>query len=100
MTLLHFAARDGKKKLIKMLLRRKADPNLADDEVWPVSGSLTMRTLKNRVKIISSDTANRFMTSFVQGHTPLITACMSAEGDAARTLIEGNADVNAMDQVR
>ena len=97
LTPLWFACSDGQEQLVKILLEKGADPNIADKNndnslhavmYGQCSAGTTQEVMHHCVNI---NAANK------DGATPLLLACSTAQAESVRLLLEAKADPNIAD---
>jgi ankyrin repeat protein len=94
---LGLAARIGDQKMVKLLLTKKADPNLADDRGYTPLYEAILKDNRDMVKFLIENKAdpNALIKSFYGNFTPLMNANDPA---VVRLLIEKGACVNEQNE--
>ena len=91
---LHLAAqsKDSKGTIVRLLLSRGADPNIATSESWTPLHWAAYLGKHESVKLLITAGAQVNTQESRFGHTPLVSAARTGDLDVIQTLLESGAD--------
>ena len=96
-TALHIATKNGFDKIVRQLLKKKANPNLHDNQGITPLHSATPRGYYNITQLLINHGANINITNET-GNTPLHLATAHGNYDITQLLINNDAHVNIQDE--